>query len=201
MAAAVWACAAPAPTGRPSHAPGASVAAVGDETQRPSPSTAAPSVGDPAPSSEAFQVSADEAAAVATVERLVSSINSGDSRTAQALIASVAEGSDCDFGARTLIDLPGRADVLRWLKARIGDHDRLTVARIFSESPVFGPVVGVEFGNRSSDTLARLGFPRGIAPQTIAKVVLTPDLSQVAGLNLGPGGADPGVVAQACTPG
>jgi hypothetical protein len=155
----------------------------------------------PSPSSDAFRVNAGEAAAISTVERFIHSINGGDINGAEALVAQDAEGSDCDYIQRTVVVFSGKPSVMEWLRARIADHDRLTVGSIFNENEVFTPVVGVEFANRSSDTLAHLGYPGGVVPPEIAKVVLTPDMTQIRGFALGPGGADPGTIAQACSPG
>jgi hypothetical protein len=179
------------PTTRPSDA--------GTSSPGPSQSAVAASAS-PSPSSDAFRVTADEAAAISTVERFIHSINAGDTTGAAALVAQDAEVSDCDYIQRTVVVFSGKPSVMQWLRARISDHDRLAVGSIFNENDVFTPVVGVEFANRSSDTLARLGFPAGVVPSLGAKVVLTPDMSQVRGFNLGPGGADPGTIASVCSP-
>jgi hypothetical protein len=183
------------PTTRPSGA--------GTSSPVPSQSAVAASAS-PSPSSDAFRVTADEAAAISTVERFIHAINAGDINGAEALVALDAGASDCDYIQRTVVVFSGKLSVMHWLRARIADHDRLAVGSIFNENGVFTPVVGVEFANRSSDTLARLGFPGGVTPATVAKVVLTPDMSQVGGFNLAPGGADPGTIpgtiAKACSP-
>jgi hypothetical protein len=78
-----------------------------------------------------------------------------------------ADGAtDCDYRRRTTRVYARRAGVVRWLKQRFADHDRLTLARILDQNPAqpIG-VVGVEYARRESDTLRRLGFPKGIAPQ------------------------------------
>ena len=170
---------------------------------RPSPvpsEGAAAANASPSPSGDAFRVTADEAAAISTVVRFIQSINAGDINGAEALVALDAGASDCDYIQRTVVVFSGRPSVTRWLQARIADHDRLTIGSVFNENEVFTPVVGIEFANRSSDTLARLGYPGGIVPSLVAKVVLTPDMTQVRGFALGPGGADPGTVATACSP-
>jgi len=154
----------------------------------------------PSPPSDAFRVSADEATAISTVERFIHSINAGDATGVASLVAPDAGASDCDYTHRTVVVFNGKPSVMQWLRARIADHDRLAIGSIFSENEVFTPVVGVEFANRSNDTLAHLGFPGGVVPLEIAKVVLTPDMSQVRGFALGPGGADPGTIANVCRP-
>lgn len=168
-------------------------------TATPSPSTPATSAV-PSPSTDAFRVTGDEAAAVSTVERFVQFINVGNSDAAAALLSEDAVASDCDFANHTVIQSTGEASVSRWLKDRIADHDRFTIGEIFNENAVFGPVVGVQFSNRSSDTLARLGAPHGIVPKEVAKVVLTSDMAQIRAFALGPGGADPGVISDVCSP-
>jgi hypothetical protein len=181
----------PSPPTRPS----------GAETSSPVPSQGVVAVNaSPSLTSDAFRVNADEVIAVSTVERFVHAINAGDIIGAEALVAPDVEGSDCDYSHRTVVVLDGRPNVIAWLRARVADHDHLAVGSIFNENAVFTRVVGIEFANRSSDTLARLGFPTGVTPATDAKVVLTPDLSQVAAFNLAPGGADPGTIASACSP-
>jgi hypothetical protein len=179
------------PTTRPS----------GATTSSPVPSqSAVAATASPSPSSDAFRVTADEAAAISTVERFIDAINAGDINGAEALVAQDAEGSDCDYIHRTVVVFIGKPSVMEWLIARIADHDRLAVGSIFNENEVFTPVVGVEFANHTSDTLAHLGYPGGIVPSLGAKVVLTQDMSQVRGFNLGPGGAVPGTIASACSP-
>lgn len=154
----------------------------------------------PSPSSDAFRVNADEAAAISTVERFIQSINAGNVNGAAALIAQDAGVSDCDYIHRTVAVFNGKPSVMQWLAAHIADHDRFAIGSIFNENDVFTPVVGVEFANRSSDTLARLGSPGGVVPSGVAKVVLTPDMKQIRGFFLGPGGADPGTISEACGP-
>jgi hypothetical protein len=154
----------------------------------------------PSPSGDAFRVTADEAAAISTVVRFSHSINAGDINGAEALVALDAGVSDCDYIQRAVVVFRGKPSVMQWLQALIADHDRLTVGSIFNENEAFTPVVAVEFANRSSDTLAHLGYPGGVVPSLGAKVVLTPDMSQVRGFALGPGGADPGTVAKVCSP-
>jgi hypothetical protein len=179
------------PTTRPS----------GAETSSPVPSQSAVAASaSPSPSSDAFRVNADEAAAISTVERFIHSINAGDITGAEALVAQDAGVSDCDYVHRTVVVFSGKPSVMQWLRARIADHDRLAVGSIFNENDVFTPVVAVGFANRSSDTLAHLGSRGGVVPPVVAKVVLTPDMSQVRGFNLAPGGADPGTIAKACSP-
>jgi hypothetical protein len=65
-----------------------------------------------------------------------------------------------------------RSGLVRWLKGRFADHDRLTVRRIFDQNPSQPVgVVGVEYARRISDTLRELGFHSGIVPQVTQKLV------------------------------
>lgn len=115
-------------------------------------------------------------------------------------MAADATGSDCDYAHGTGTVYNGRPSVSGWLAALISDHDRFAVGHVYNENVAFTPVVGVEFANRSSDLLTRLGYP-GVVPREDAKVVLTSDMAQIRAFALGPGGADPGAVADVCSPG
>jgi len=79
--------------------------------------------------------------------------------------------SDCDYRRRTTKVYSHRAGVVRWLKQRFADHDRLTLGRLLNENPaqLIG-VVGVEYTRRTSDTLRKLGYPKGIVPQATMKL-------------------------------
>jgi hypothetical protein len=154
----------------------------------------------PSPSSEAFRVSGDEAAAISTVERFIESINAGDLGAATSLVAADATGSDCDYAHGAVTVFNGRPSVIGWLAGLIAGHDRFAIGHIYSESDAFTPVVGVEFANRSGDLLTRLGYPGGVVPSEDAKVILTSDMSRIRGFALGPGGADPGTIASVCSP-
>jgi hypothetical protein len=81
--------------------------------------------------------------------------------------------TDCDYRQRTTKVYEHRAGVVRWLKQRFADHDRLTLAWIADENPAQPVgVVGVKYARRTSDTLRRLGYPRGIVPQALQKLPL-----------------------------
>ena len=79
--------------------------------------------------------------------------------------------TDCDYRRRETRAYEHRAGVVRWLRQRFADHDRLTLGRILDENPgqLVG-VVGVEFTRRTSDTLRRLGYTNGIVPQATMKL-------------------------------
>ena len=155
----------------------------------------------PSPSSEAFRVSGDEAAAISTVERFIESINAGDLGATTSLLAADVTGSDCDYAHGTVTVYNGGPSFNGWLRGLIADHDRFKVGHIYNENDAFTPVMGVEFAKRSGDLFTRLGYPGGVVPREDAKVVLTPDMAQIRAFALGPGGANPGTVADVCSPG
>jgi hypothetical protein len=133
-------------------------------------------------------------------ERFIQSINAGDFNGAATLVAQDAGVSDCDYIHRTVALFNGKPSVMQWLAARIAEHDQFAIGSIFNENDVFTPVVGVEFANRANDTLTRLGSPSRVVPAEVAKVVLTPDMTQIRGFLFGPGGADPRTIAEVCGP-
>jgi hypothetical protein len=90
------------------------------------------------------------------------------------LFAEHASVSDCDYRNVRAIELTGRRQISLWLVQRFEDHDQFVVARIFNDNPdqPLG-VGGVEYRRRTSDSLRRLGFARGIGPRLTTKVVFT----------------------------
>lgn len=121
-----------------------------------------------------FSLSAAQAQEVAVIVEFFRAYNAGQLEMVLAMFASNADVSDCDYRAVKDVEFQGRADVARWLRQRIAEHDLLTVARIADENPdqPVG-VVGVEYQRRSNDTLRSLGFPNGITPILATKVVFT----------------------------
>ncbi len=79
--------------------------------------------------------------------------------------------TDCDYRRQTTKVYEHRPGVVRWLKQRFADHDRLTLAWIADQNPAqpIG-VVGVKYARRVSDTLRKLGFRKGIVPQIVQKL-------------------------------
>jgi SnoaL-like domain len=152
----------------------------------------------PAPTAS-FTVSGASPAFVALVVRFVDAFNAGDLERAAALFADDANVSDCDFTTHTIVEGQGRDAIRGWLAARFADHDRLVIGSIFNHNPDSDRAVGVEFTKRTSDTIARLGAPDGIAPDVDAKVVLDAAGARLAAFANGPGGADPGVVLRECS--
>jgi hypothetical protein len=173
-------------------------------TPKPSngPSSGPPAtVSAPSAPRDAFVVSADEAASISTVVRFIESINAGDIDAATTLVSEDANVSDCDYIHRAVREFKGKPSVVQWLVARIADHERLSIGSIFNANDVFDRAVGVDFANRSNDTLARLGSPGGLVPSMVAKVVVTQDLAHIGAFAFGPGGADPGTISSACQAG
>lgn len=74
--------------------------------------------------------------------------------------------TDCDYRRQKTQIYVFREGLVRWLKQRFADHDRLTLGRVYDENsaqPV--AVVLVEYARRTSGTLKKLGYPKGIVPQ------------------------------------
>ena len=95
--------------------------------------------------------------------------------------------SDCDYQTIKNMGFAGKSEVTLWLRQRIADHDHLSVNGVFGGSAIEPTVFGVDFSQRTSDTLRRLGFPNGIRFQGTAKVILTSDLKRIDTVALGPG--------------
>jgi SnoaL-like domain/Neocarzinostatin family len=165
----------------------------------PVPAPSAAAIFSSVPPAPSFTVFGASPASVALVVRFVDAFNAADLESAFALFADDANVSDCDFAAHTVVQAQGRDAIRAWLAARFADHDRLVIGSIFNHNPDSDRAVGVEFARRSSDTIARLGAPDGITPQVEAKVVLDASGRRVGAFANGPGGADPVVVAQACS--
>ena len=100
--------------------------------------------------------------------------------------------SDCDYQTQQVTEGHGRAELTRWLRTNIANHDRLIGAHVFSANPD-QPVLGVSFLRRSSDVLTRAGHPHGITPTLGAKVKFDPT-GMITEFNNGPAGGS----ADAC---
>ena len=167
---------------------------------RPSPpptgSVAAPTASAAPHDPGVFSLSAAQAREVAVVVEFLRACNAGQLEAALAMFAGNPGVSDCDYQAVEDVEFHGPAEVGRWLRQRIAEHDVLTVARIFNENPD-QPVggVGVEYQRRSSDTLRALGFPNGITPTLATKVVFSAD-DRIERFANGPFGGP----AEACRP-
>jgi len=81
--------------------------------------------------------------------------------------------TDCDYRRQTEKIYVFRSGFARWLRQRFADHDRLLLSQILDQNPAqLVGVVGVRFARRKSDTLRKLGFPRGIVPKITMKLPL-----------------------------
>ena len=171
-------------------------------TPTPSPTPAASASPPPPPAStDIFAVTGLQAEKVASVVRFVTAFNASRLDDASAVFADDAALNDCDYGSHEIIEARGSAEIRAWLVQRFADHDRLVVARIFNMNPDpnSNQVVGVDFALRSSDTIARLGAPGGMAPPVTAKVVFDPSGQRITMFANAPGGAPPGVVLNTCS--
>ena len=74
----------------------------------------------------------------------------------------------------------------------------LVLGRIYNENPDMPVgVVAIEFAQRTSLTLRRLGFASGIVPKVATKVLFTSGSIRIRAFSLGPVGGSPDV----CRPG
>jgi hypothetical protein len=126
-----------------------------------------------------FNVTRVQAEEIAAVVGFLDAYNSGDMKASlryfdfpKHLSSYEADGAtDCDYRRQTTRVFYHRKGVVRWLKQRFADRDRLTLGRILDLNPAqpIG-VVGVDYVRRTSDTLRKLGFPKGIVPQVGQKL-------------------------------
>jgi hypothetical protein len=151
------------------------------------------------PGGDVFSVSGVQAIQVALIVRFVTAFNAADLDTALGLMTDDPEMSDCDFERHEVVDMQGKARIRAWLGQRFADHDRMVIGGIFNVNPDSDRAVGVEFSNRVSDTIVRLGAVGGVIPGVVAKVVFDADGHRIATFANGPFGADPAVVARLCS--
>jgi hypothetical protein len=153
------------------------------------------------PSTDIFAVTDLEAERIASVVRFVAAFNAARLDDASAVFADGAALNDCDFATHEIVEARGRAAIRAWLVQRFADHDRLVIGRIFNMNPDpnSNQGVGVDFALRTSDTIARLGAPNGLAPQGEAKVVFDLSGQRITMFANAPGGAPPGVVLNMCS--
>jgi hypothetical protein len=126
-----------------------------------------------------FSVSRAQAEEVAAVAGFIRSYNQRDLKGALSYFVtrrlpgqSSITATDCDYRGKKTDVYALRSGLVRWLRGRFADHDRLTLGRIFDQNPSQPVgVVGVEYVRRTSDTLQKLGYPNGIVPQVGQKLV------------------------------
>jgi hypothetical protein len=146
-----------------------------------------------------FTVSGVQAIHVALIVRFVTAFNAADLDTALGLMTDDPGMSDCDFERHDVVDMRGKAQIRAWLGQRFADHDRMVIGRIFNMNADSDLAVGVEFSNRVSDTIVRLGAVGGVIPGVVAKVVFDTEGHRIAKFANAPFGADPAVVARLCS--
>jgi hypothetical protein len=96
----------------------------------------------------------------------------GNLEAALALLTEDVTMNDCDYVAGQVVDVKGKEEAARLLRAKLSDHDHRQVGRIMNESGE-SDVVGVVWASRASNSLRARGFARGIRQQAEAKVVFT----------------------------
>jgi hypothetical protein len=117
--------------------------------------------------------------------------NSGSAQEAVALATDDIGGNDCDYGTASAIDFSGKAAMANWLNLRIANHDRLEISEVYNSSGDPN-AVGVVWARRSSDYLAAHGFPNGVKPKVIAKIVFDSANQHIKGFsNAGSSGPSP----------
>jgi len=137
-----------------------------------------------------FRVGPLQVRMASTLQRFLDAYNAGSVDAAASLLTDDAGGSDCDYREVRVRLFNGRAAFVVWLEERAADHDHLELGTVFNENPEGGPVVGAGFARRTSDTLRRLGFPNGIHPKQVAKVIFSEDGSRIRAFANGPYGGD-----------
>ena len=141
----------------------------------------------------AYSLVARQAQEVAVTVRFVAAFNVHSLSAALANFAPNASGSDCNYRRAQVVTFSGKRQISAWLRKRFADDDHLRIARVLNENasqPV--GVLGVDWALRTSRTLRRLGFARGIVPRLSAKVVFTRETPpRIRAFGNGPVGADP----------
>lgn len=171
---------------------------------QPSPSVpASPAATAPAtthtPMPLTFRNSAPQARMVATLVAFLDAFNAGRVDAALALLTEDVVTSDCHYRGVRVTTADGTEAARRWLAERAVDHDRLVLESIANENPdatTGSHVVAVSYSRRTSDTLRGLGFPNGVAPRLLSKVIFTATGDRIRAFANGPFGGD----QQLCRP-
>jgi hypothetical protein len=133
-----------------------------------------------------------QAQEVAVTTAFVNAFNAHNLQRALATFVPNTIGSDCDYRHGRVVRFNGKREIKAWLRRRFADDDHLAIARIFNDNaaqPMGG--LGIDWRTRTSATLRRMGFPRGIVPQLSAKVVFSRGFPpRIGAFANGPGGAD-----------
>jgi hypothetical protein len=130
----------------------------------------------------------DVAAQWSLLTQFVRAFNAGDVPAAMALLAPDATVSDCDFAQRSVASLEGLAQIEEWLAVRKADRDRLTLPASPSLQPAADAFSATPFtvAQRSNDTLAALGFKRGVWLREPMHVAFDAGSRRISALWLGP---------------
>jgi hypothetical protein len=96
----------------------------------------------------------------------------GNLEAALALLMQDVTMNDCDYVVGQVMDVKGKDEAARLLRAKLSDHDHRQVGQIRNESGE-SDVVGVVWASRASDSLRARGFAKGIRQQLQAKVVFS----------------------------
>jgi hypothetical protein len=153
-------------------APTTTTVATAAPAQTPTPAASPPTT------SNWGTIGTGDAREVATVLAYLDAYNAGRLDETMALLADRPAYYACDYAGQgftavaTTAMAGGREAVADWLRARFADHDHITL-----ESLGVGPntrAVAVRIRRRTSDSLRRLGFAAGTAPQATGKWVVTP---------------------------
>jgi hypothetical protein len=113
-------------------------------------------------------VKALQAEGVATVVTFLRAYNAGRLDEALAAFTDDPTYGDCDYATARPRVVGGRAELAALLRDRFADHDRVEVDHL----TLNGPVIGVSFARRSSDTLSGIGRTGGVEEVPAAKVIL-----------------------------
>ena len=99
--------------------------------------------------------------------------------------------TDCDYQKQAVVKVSGKSNMTPYLQARFADHDMLTIGTVWNlnPDPSTNQAVAVDFSNRRSDTLKRLGFGTGIHVPVSAKIVFADD-GRIAGAAFASGDSD-----------
>ena len=122
-----------------------------------------------------FHLDVDQALNVAVTVEFLNAYNAANLDVAMAALGPDPGFSDCDYTTQQTVEIHGRAQVASWLKERFDDHSRIVWSEIGTENPTDRDVLGVTVTRVRSDSLAKLGFPDGVAPSLGVKVIFTAD--------------------------
>ena len=108
---------------------------------------------------------------------LLDDYNAARLSEAIALLTDDVGWTDCDYQKQVVVNVTGKSNMTTYLRARFADHDMLTIGTVsnLNPEPSTNQSVGVDFSNRRSDTLKRLGLSAGIQGLLGAKFVFADD--------------------------